>query len=140
MFLRKKPPQPITTLQNTFNDATNQSIQNYELEKQNHIKRAFQGWKSLHTNLLYQLDHINNNYSIDTFSNEENSLYFEIKYLNNRAKENMGRLEVLLIKELSDLNKSFQALNGGANANSNSYTNRSPTASINSNTLNPHPC
>lgn len=137
MFLRKKPPQPITTLQNTFNDATNQSIQNYELEKQNHIKRAFQGWKSLHTNLLYQLDHINNNYSIDTFSNEENSLYFEIKYLNNRAKENMGRLEVLLIKELSDLNKSFQALNGGANANSNSYTNRSPTASINSNTLNP---
>ncbi|GMM37270.1 putative AAA family ATPase [Saccharomycopsis crataegensis] len=122
-FMKKRPPQPITSLQSLFKKATDSSIQNYELEKKNEIKKSFQGWKYLHTTILYELDHLSKSYSLSDLTSEENFIYTEIKYLDGKAKENMNRLEVLLMREIAEMNKSYQNRSIDSSSSSSASTN-----------------
>lgn len=107
--MRKKPPQPVTALQSLLREATEQSVVNYDAEKAADIKKAYQGWKALHTNILYQLDHLTKVYGLTHLTGEEEYTIQRIKDLNLRARDNMNRLETLLMKELSDMNSAYKS-------------------------------
>ncbi|CCH43107.1 hypothetical protein BN7_2654 [Wickerhamomyces ciferrii] len=91
-FIRKKPSAPLDDLTELYNETANRTIYNLALEQKNEIKRAVQGWKSLHTHVLYKLDLINKAFEGYSYTADEISLREGIEELNQKGLKHLERV------------------------------------------------
>lgn len=105
-FLKKKHLQALNDdLQSIYNDANQRQFTYFDYEKQSDIQKSYNGWKSLHSELLYKLNKLNKSYNIEhkannnNLTNEEDYFYCEIKNFCDKAKRNITRLETILLND-----------------------------------------
>jgi len=94
-FIRKKPSAPLDDLTELYNETANKTIYNLALEQKNELKKAVQGWKSLHTHVLFKLDLINKAYNGCNYSADEIYLKDGIEELDRKAQRHLDRVSRL---------------------------------------------
>jgi SpoVK/Ycf46/Vps4 family AAA+-type ATPase len=94
-FIRKKPPTALDELTELYNNAANKTIANLAFEQNGDFKRAVDGWKALHTQLLFKMDLINKAFSGHSYSADELSIREGIEDLLNKGIEHQERVEGL---------------------------------------------
>lgn len=95
-MFRKRPPQlsVLEDLTNTYNDVSNTTIKNLSLEENFELLAALNGWKSLHTSLLYKIDAFEKNsvkLSLDEFN-----LLQELKLIRDQNVKHLIRVQLRL--------------------------------------------
>lgn len=101
--IRKKPQQPLTTLTELYSRIARETIHCLDLEKKNQYKAAIQGWKSMTTEILYELNQVDRQYpNFDSYTAEEVSLQTGIRELNEKAMKNLERVQGLYLEGQSN--------------------------------------
>lgn len=94
--LRKKPQQPLTDLTELYGRIANESIYYLKLEEQEDYKAAFQGWKALNTDVMYQLTLIDHEYpNSQSYSREETSIKSGVRELYHKSLVHLERVKKL---------------------------------------------
>lgn len=83
----------MSTLREMYSEITNASLFNLNLERKNRIMDALQGWKSLHTSVLYKLDALERQIKNQQLSEEEENLLSDIKGLKSQSDQHLERLQ-----------------------------------------------
>lgn len=83
-----------------YNEAANKTIINIALEDKHDVKRAVDGWKSLHTQILFKMDIINKAFEGHAYSADELSIREGVEELLLKGVDHQERVE-----------KKYQALN-----------------------------
>lgn len=97
MFSRRKDKQPLSTkLLELYNDVANSSLLYMSMEETSRFSELLQGWKSLHTSLLYKLDSLDHEIKTASLTAEEINLLDEIMILKVKCDDNMDRLQLKL--------------------------------------------
>lgn len=91
-FIRKKPSAPLDDLTDLYNETANKTIYNLGLEQKNELKKAVQGWKALHTHVLFKLDLIDKAYSGSNYSADEIYLREGIEDLDRKGLRHLDRV------------------------------------------------
>ncbi|ODV95018.1 hypothetical protein PACTADRAFT_50847 [Pachysolen tannophilus NRRL Y-2460] len=121
MFLKRRDkPTVLTQLLELYNDVANQSLFNLSLEENNKQAEALQGWKSLHTSLLFKIDTLEKIINQSSLTAEENNLLEEIKILKAQSDEHLERLQ----KKFEIYLKSNNSNNSNINNNPSSASSR----------------
>lgn len=96
MFLRRKPSQlsVLEELQQTYNDVTNTTLKNLNLEERGHFEEALKGWKALHTLLLYKIDLFEK--KPGKIHLEEASILNELKGIRDENVKHLVRIQLRL--------------------------------------------
>lgn len=129
-FIRKKPSAPLDDLTELYNDAANKTIYNIALEQKNELKKAVQGWKALHTHVLFKLDLIDKAYSGANYSADEIYLREGIEDLDRKGLRHLERVN----KQYDDLVQKYEMRqqqkypnsNGGSSYSVPTLRNHSP--------------
>lgn len=94
-FIRKKPASPIDDLTELYNECANRTIYNIAAEQKGEYKLAKQGWKSLHTHILFKMDVINKSFANHNYSADELYIREGIEELLGKGLEHLERVERL---------------------------------------------
>lgn len=94
-FIRKKPSAPLDDLTELYNETANKTIINLALEQKNELKKAVQGWKALHTHVLFRLDLITKAYEGANYTADEIYLRDGIEDLDIKAQAHLNRVNRL---------------------------------------------
>lgn len=101
--LTRRVPQPLTALSDLYGQVAKDSIYYLKLEEKHYYTHALNGWKSLTTHVMFQLNAIERQYpDMAVYTEDENSLHEGILHLYNKSLIHMERVRKLRIQHSED--------------------------------------
>ncbi|ODV72377.1 putative AAA family ATPase SAP1 [Cyberlindnera jadinii NRRL Y-1542] len=101
--MRKRPPTVIEELTEVYNEAANKTITNLALEQKGDYKRAVDGWKALHTQVLFKIDIINKAFTSHHYTADELYVREGIEDLLLKGVDHQERVENALRSQQGSL-------------------------------------
>ncbi|ANZ75504.1 BA75_03064T0 [Komagataella pastoris] len=116
MFKRKhKHSQtPLNTLLELYNEVANTALNNIHLEQSGNPAEALQGWKALHTTVLYKLDAVDKVINSIALTDEEEHVLSEIQILQSQSDDHLTRLQTQLSENSQARQKQRSRSNPGS--------------------------
>ncbi|AOA64511.1 Putative ATPase [Komagataella phaffii CBS 7435] len=116
MFKRKhKHSQtPLNTLLELYNEVANTALNNIHLEQSGNPAEALQGWKALHTTVLYKLDAVDKVINNIALTEEEEHVLSEIQILQSQSDDHLTRLQTKLNEDNQARQKQRSKSNPGS--------------------------